>query len=203
LKISVDIKLSGWLIGGFILFTVIGTISHELGHFIAARFLGYDASINYGYTFYEDVVDPRHAFIITWCGPLQTMLTGTIGFLVLLFYKNNFYAAAKLNARQWLIIFVSLFWLRELFNFVQVMIRYFMTGALPVNNDEISLAVQLNLPELSILIPAAIIASILLLFVIFKIIPVQQRLSFIVSGLIGGSLGFYVWFRLVGPVIMP
>jgi hypothetical protein len=34
----------------FILFTVIGTLSHEFGHFIVGRFLGYKSVIHYGYT---------------------------------------------------------------------------------------------------------------------------------------------------------
>lgn len=34
----------------FILFTIIGTLSHEFGHFIVGRYLGSKTSIHYGYT---------------------------------------------------------------------------------------------------------------------------------------------------------
>ncbi len=34
----------------FILFTVIGTLTHEFGHFIVGRFLGYKSVMHYGYT---------------------------------------------------------------------------------------------------------------------------------------------------------
>ena len=34
----------------FILFTVIGTLSHEFGHFIVGRYLGSKTSIHYGST---------------------------------------------------------------------------------------------------------------------------------------------------------
>lgn len=34
----------------FILFTVIGTLTHEFGHFIVGKYLGYDTKIHYGFT---------------------------------------------------------------------------------------------------------------------------------------------------------
>ena len=34
----------------FILFTVIGTLTHEFGHFIVGRYLGYQTKIHYGFT---------------------------------------------------------------------------------------------------------------------------------------------------------
>ena len=34
----------------FILFTIIGTLSHEFGHFIVGRYLGYQSTIHYSFT---------------------------------------------------------------------------------------------------------------------------------------------------------
>jgi hypothetical protein len=45
-----DLRLFVLLALGFIAFTVIGTVSHECGHYLAARCLGYKASLHYGST---------------------------------------------------------------------------------------------------------------------------------------------------------
>lgn len=49
-----DKKLFFYLIVGFIITTIIGTVSHEFGHFAVAEYLGYDAKISYAYTNYTD-----------------------------------------------------------------------------------------------------------------------------------------------------
>jgi len=200
---DIDIKLGLYLITAFIFFTAIGTLSHEFGHFIAARLLQHDASFNYGFTFYGDSVSYRDSFIITLCGPLQTITTGTIGFLLLLSNKNNFYSSNKLNFRHWLFIFISLFWLREMFNFVQSIIIYFLKGHFPDGNDEVRLADALDINTLSFTLPAAIIATFILTYIVFKFIPIKQRFTFLISGLIGGLFGFYLWLYLIGPIVMP
>ena len=94
---DINIKLGVYLITGFILFTVVGTVSHELGHFFAAKALGHNARINYGYTYYGSNVGHYHSFIITLCGPLQTIITGTTGFLLILYYRKAFYSSYKLE----------------------------------------------------------------------------------------------------------
>jgi len=42
-----DLKLFLILTFTFILMTVVGTLSHELGHYAVAEYLGYDARIDY------------------------------------------------------------------------------------------------------------------------------------------------------------
>lgn len=192
-----------YLVLAFICFTIIGTLSHESGHFLAAEMLGYDAEMNYGTTFYEDGVDANDAWFITLCGPLQTMITGTIGFMLLLFYRRNFFSAQSLNFRQWLLIFFSLFWLREVFNFLFGMLSYAYRGKFPVQGDEFELAASSGFHPLSFILPATCIACVVLAFVLFRFIPGGQRVTFLVSGLIGGPLGFYLWFGIVGPAVMP
>jgi hypothetical protein len=198
-----DIKLSIYLITGFILFTAVGTVSHELGHYTAAKLLGHNASFNYGYTFYGDHVPNHDSFVITLCGPLQTMITGSIGFLLLFCYKHSFYASKKLNFRQWLLVFVALFWLRELFNFVQGFGVYFLKGHFPHSSDEVRLAEALHIHPLSFTLPAAVIAFFILVWIVFKYIPLNQRLTFLISGLIGGLAGMYLWLYSIGPMVMP
>ena len=52
---TLDIKLGIYLILSFIIFTIIGTVSHELGHYTVAKILGHEASINYAHTRHVDV----------------------------------------------------------------------------------------------------------------------------------------------------
>lgn len=188
---------------GFILFTVIGTLSHEFGHFAVARLLGYEASLHYGYTSYEGDITARDSFLITLAGPLQTITTGIIGFFLAVRYLRNANHSVALSFKQWLMVFLSLFWLREVFNFLQDVIGYVATGSFSTRNDEIRLSLSCGLHELGISLPAALIAVFVLAYVFFKIIPIRQRLLFILSGLIGGALGFYLWMYLIGPVLMP
>jgi hypothetical protein len=54
---SFDLKLCIALIFTFIAMTVIGTVSHELGHYSAARLLGYEACIDYRSAHWKDTFD--------------------------------------------------------------------------------------------------------------------------------------------------
>jgi len=232
-----DIKLSFYLIIGFILFTIIGTVSHELGHYSVARLLGYNASIDYAHTswsnnsereklyFYykkyrneiKNNIDfprkeeydalekklTRDGLIISIGGPLQTMLTGTIGFILLYFNRKKYYNSDNLSIKQWLLIFLTLFWLRQLFNFLHGTIIYIIKGYFPSSNDEAGIALALGINKFSISIPTAIIAVFVLAIIVFKYTPIKQRLTFVVSGLIGGLLGFYIWLIALGPIVMP
>ena len=48
MKISIDIKHLIYFSLGFVLFTIIGTVSHEYGHIIVAKSLGYETTLHYG-----------------------------------------------------------------------------------------------------------------------------------------------------------
>ena len=197
-----DIKPALSLIAGFILFTVLGTLSHEAAHYLTAACLGYEASLSYGFTYYDGSISASDSFIITLAGPLQTIITGTIGLLLVAATRKKPWQA-RLTFAQWLKIFLALFWLREIFNLALLFIRYFRTGDLSYETDEIQLAQRLGLPMLSFLLPAAIIGILVVGYLLLKHIPASQRLVFLICGLAGGPMGFYLWFHLVGPAVMP
>lgn len=44
---------------------------------------------------------------------------------------------------------------------------------------------------------------VILAVVIFKFIPIKQRLTFMAAGLVGGVTGFVFWLILFGKIIMP
>jgi hypothetical protein len=222
MKLSIDGKLSLFLITGFVIFTVIGTLSHELGHFVMARALGYDARINYGYTYWEPAPstefntivtaeDPeiqkakeeKDAFLITLAGPVVTILIGTAGLLLVANDKKKYGKSRIFDPRQWFLLFLSLFWLRPLFNFCTGSFVYFSRGNFPASNDEVELATYLHWNSISISLGSALVAVAVCTYLFFGFIPQRQRFTFICAALIGGSLGFYLWLHLLGPVLMP
>ena len=232
-----DRRLFIWLSIAFVLVTVVGTITHEFGHYIVAKSFGYRAHISYGYTWYYDPVNDEFTrsiyskyqaeikagddfpekekyerlqkksgedgFWIWLGGPLETNLTGTIGLIFLFLLRKSFYNTTKLAFKQWFFIFISLFWLRPLANFVCWAGLYIMRGKSCGWTDEFYLAYRLNLPEWTIAASTALIGAIVLTVVIIKFVPTKQRLTFIASGLVGGITGAILWLELLGKVIMP
>ena len=237
LPFKFDIKLFLFLSLAFILSTIIGTVSHEYGHYTVAKSLGYSSTVSYGYTNWDDsktrpFIDsifskyskeleanldfPRKkefdliqdkqmkdAFWITLGGPIQTMLTGTIGFLLMLTQRRKILETKSIKLYQWFYIFLSLFWLRQFANLVTWTVGYFINGKFSLTGDEVSLAISLRLPKETLVVSTAIIGLAVSLFVIFKIIPIDKRITFISAGLFGGILGYLFWLVWVGPIIMP
>ena len=100
-------------------------------------------------------------------------------------------------------IFLSLFWLRQLANLVMLFAMYFITGKIILRADEFRIAKYLQLPTLSIITIKGILAAIILVIVVFKFIPSKQRFTFLLSGFAGGIAGYIFWIELLGKYIMP
>ncbi|WP_091511262.1 hypothetical protein [Flexibacter flexilis] len=221
----------------FVLFTVIGTLSHEFGHILVAKSLGYETTLHYGSMNYHgseltnklnDIhnrnlqsITEKHHFIeqelytnllrkslynsllIAIGGPLQTILTGTIG-LILLLYQNAKIQAHGMKIFDWFSVLLSLFWLREIFNLLASVSAGILSGSGNYfSGDELHIAWYLQVWEGTFAIVLGIMGLLISLFVIFKIIPKQWQITFIVSGLVGGSLGFVLWMKIVGPILLP
>jgi hypothetical protein len=239
LTFSVDFRLFTILAIGFIAFTIIGTVSHESGHYVVARCLGYKAGINYKSTYFFLNDTTNEAFIkshwqlyqkqikakqkfpdqekwdslmlkrqhdnfwITLGGAAQTMLTGTIGLILLFFFRRRYFSSQKLSFLLWVLIFITLFWLRQAANFFVGVTNLLLHGSIRSHSDEFILARYLNYPRWSISIITASIALIVLVLVIFKFIPLKQRFTFILAGLVGGVSGYLLWLTFFGKFIMP
>lgn len=207
MNLHFDKKLFLYLSLAFICMTIIGTVSHECGHLLSAKFMGFNARINYGKTFLEGnadkVMNADKHFLFTLGGPVQTIVTGTLGLALLYFFRKSYHGIEKLTLGQWAIIFTSLFWLRQVANLFTWVSFYFVRNRFSTRGDEIRLARHLNLPNWSILTVTAIIGCTTVAFVIFKYIPKKVRLTFIASGIVGGIAGFVFWLRLFGKIIMP
>jgi len=173
IPLKFDLSLFVLLALGFIAFTVIGTVSHESGHYLAARCLGYKARLHYGSTSiqsyrpgemdylksvfekylsqikskqpfpgkerYDEICSriSMRGFWFTLGGPVQTMLTGTIGLRLVFLFRRRYFAVA------------------------------------------------------------------VLLLIVFKFIPAKQRFTFITAGLSEGVTGYLFWLVWFGKMIMP
>ncbi|WP_430401706.1 hypothetical protein [Fluviicola sp.] len=131
------------------------------------------------------------------------MLTGTIGCVLLVLNRKKIQSADKLSFKQWVLVFLSLFWLRQVTNSVTWLGGYLINGAFSQESDELKIAAYLGLPVWSILIFTATLGFLILVLVIFKFIPSKQRLIFMISGLTGGITGYLFWLVLFGKYIMP
>jgi len=240
IEFSFDYKLSVYLFLSFILFTVIGTLSHEYGHHIAGNMVGIKTRVNYQSTIQIDFENNKHIkeiralekyfycykalqidfvysymqeiiikkmntdyIIFTLGGPVLTMLTSIIGLLMLFFFRKKYIEAIQLVFWQWLIVFISLFWLRQSANMFVGLFFHLINGRAGTCGDEYVLARDFGLPVESLSIITGLIGLIILTIVVFKFIPVKQRFTFLISGLIGGVAGYYLWLIQFGKIILP
>ncbi|MEO6612750.1 MAG: hypothetical protein ABIT05_08730 [Chitinophagaceae bacterium] len=203
-----DKSLFIYLAIGFILATIIGTITHEFGHCLVATSLGYKAHINYASSWWTksypgQPISFSDSFLITLGGPLETMLTGTIGLICLFIFRRSFQKSTSLSFRQWVFIFIALFWLRQTVNYFVWISTYIFTGQFSDLTDEIHIANYLQLPGWTIPALTAVLGAIVLTIILLKFIPIKKRLTFIVSAVVGGVTGYITWFYFLGPKLMP
>jgi len=202
------------------LFTAIGTVSHEYGHIAVAKYFGYETSLHYGSMSYypkgylqdenleaykkltkehwnseyeswpDDVKEQAEEYqnilekkywskksnkshYVTIGGPLQTILTGMVGLI------------------------------REVFNLVYSLgTEIISPDGKWFGGDEYSISKELNLWSGTVSIILGAIGLLISLYIVFRIVPENLRLTFILSGLIGGISGFIFWMNIIGPIIL-
>ena len=251
---ALNVKHLFYLALTFILFTVIGTLTHEGGHIAVAKYYGYETTLHYGsmhwsrdsqaislwkpdfdtvqaiyrrHTIDEDndikhresermdslmqVVNeirtaqrPRgDSIAILLGGPAQTLFTSIIGIFILL-YRRKSIALHGMQVWDWLGVFLSLFSLRFVANMtLSVLSEIRDPNGTYFGGDEARIARYLDWSSGSVAIPLFCIGLAIALWVIFQIIPAKHRLTFILSGLVGGSARYVVWLQLLGPIILP
>lgn len=234
----------------FILFTAIGTVSHEYGHIAVAKHFDYETSLHYrsmnyypeGYLQdsnleayntltkeywnteyeswpddvkkkseeYQNILEKRYwkekndkGIYVTLGGPLQTILTGVIG-LIILFIRRKNIQNENLELIDWLAVFLGLFWLREIFNLVNSLGSEIISqNGKWFGGDEYYISQYLSLWSGTIPIILGVMGLIVSIYIVFKVVPKDFRLTFIISGLIGGVSGFIIWMNLIGPILLP
>jgi hypothetical protein len=105
---------------------------------------------------------------------------------------------------DWLAVFLSLFWLREVFNLaMSIAFELISPDGSFFSGDEVYISRGLGLWEGTIPLLLGALGILVSAYVIFRIIPPQIRLTFFVSGLLGGGLGFVLWVDILGPILLP
>lgn len=220
----------------FILFVIVGTITHELGHLVVAESLGYKSTLHYDSINYDNselnneldslYIQNRNAieakqyfndkemydqklqklnydsFLVLIGGPLQTILTGTIGLLFIFIRFKKYKSEFRLI--DWLSVFLSLFWLREVYVLIQSFIYeiIFKEGSY-FGGDEKYIAEYFDLPSAVFPFTMAIIGMVISIYIVFFYIPKRFRSTFIISGFFGGISGIALWYLILGPLVLP
>ena len=145
----------------------------------------------------------RDELYITLGGPLIILFIGLFGYLGLMFNKNRILSFG-LRIIDWGMIFLSMFFLRYVFNlFVPRLINMPESSPYYLEENEVKLSGLLGLPAEGLSVVLGTIGILASLYVILTIIPEYLRLSFIFSSFLGGGLGLFLWMELLGPVLMP
>ena len=197
-------RLFFWLCIGFIVAVPVGTLSHESGHFLAARVQGLKAFLHYNSTSYSCTNPEGKAvndFLISAGGPVVTDLIFILAFVILLLRKSTISERGHLNLADWVIVFLSLFCLRNLFNIVMVILYCIIPGR--GSSDEQSLSRQLGMAHWVLPLVFAVISASVLAFVFFSIIPRRQRTVFNCATFWGSLIGYIIWFVFLGPLLLP
>jgi len=237
MKISIDIKHLIFITLGFVLFTIIGTVSHEYGHIIVAKSLGYETTLHYGSmnynnsTFKKGIIEiynqnkveiengiefeqkaeyengvkklTNDILLVRIGGPFQTIVTGIVG-LIIIYFRRKKIKEYGLKLFDWLAVFLSLFWLREVFNLtMSIGSELIKPDGSYFGGDEKKISELLNLWNGTVSCVLGIIGLLISIFVVFKIVPKRLRLTFVAGGFLGGIFGFILWMNILGPKILP
>jgi len=242
-SLQVKPRLFVALVFGFVLATIIGTQTHEYGHYLAGKYYGYHSRLHYASVSYGDYNNKQlavfdslykadeakilakenspqkeyflkyraqlsgetkgHDFENILAGPLETMLSGSIGLLILWINRKKIRAKTALSFKNWVAVFVAFFWSRQLAILLQKSIYTIANIKSRHNGDEVNLAKHLNLNPWSIITLLGVLSAVILSWIVFYIIPKHQRFTFITAGLAGSALGVLIWFGWMGPVLLP
>lgn len=142
-------------------------------------------------------------FWVSLGGPLQTMLTGTLALFLLLGFKNRVIQEDRVSFWGWLLVIFSLFWLRQVANFFVALFHFLKHGTASARGDEAKLALYLDLNIWSIQLITALMGLAILGYIVLKILPQKAVFTFLLSGLLGGLSGYYLWLIRFGPLILP
>ncbi|WP_179018911.1 hypothetical protein [Winogradskyella forsetii] len=139
-------------------------------------------------------------FWITIGGPVQTILTSFLGLLILYVRRKIWMHGFK--TVDWLFVFMSLFAIREVFNFINALYSSIMYSESNFHGDEFRISRYLEYNEWVVPTLTMILGLLISCYVIFKVIPLKYRFTFIISGIIGGITGYAIWFGFLGELLL-
>ena len=134
-------------------------------------------------------------------GPLMTLLISLLGLSILVMRKS--WQKKDFVFLDWLGIFLSLFIIRDVHNYIRAIYLSLFNEARFLTGDEFKLSRYFEMNQW-------IIPSIMFLFslsicltIIIKVVPKRYRHEFVFYGGIGMALGYVLWFFGLGPALLP
>lgn len=199
----------------FFIAAIVGTLAHECGHAVVGEVVGFKTSIHYQYTNCEnclerfnaaksnDLMDRYlyHRMLFTWGGPAQTILTGVAGIIGLLIVSRKQEIDAH-NVQHLLLIALSFFISRNVFNEVFFWAKYLTTKQVSSRCDECKLLDYYNANPLVGHLLILVFASAILWWITFVLLR-KHRLQFILWGGLGSISGGLLWLYVIGEYILP
>jgi len=191
----------------FFTIPIIGTLAHELGHYLVAFIFKQPAYISYAFT---HIIPPDHLtpnpnqfFWFIMGGPISTWITAVSGIaIIIIFYRAMHKEKEKtVGIGQTIALICTSFGIRFIFNAGGYLIFSTILGNLS-NSDEVKIAEYLSLSPDLLMYGSAIIALVLILVALYYI-PRYQRYTILKAGILGGLLGYLFWYYWVGPIILP
>jgi hypothetical protein len=184
------LKITIW----FFLAAIAGTLLHECGHYAAGILLGGSPVIRYRSTVFGGASGD---FIFTLGGPLQTIVTGALGFIGLMWTaRKETIDAYRTKHLLWIVL--TFFWSREVLRALLCMLPY-ETGW-PA--DESKLLNALNVPLHIGYIALLIVFGALLLYVTLSVVK-EHRKELVIYGVAGSIIGWVAWMYWLGPLLLP
>ncbi len=187
----------------FLIVPIIGTLLHELGHYLVAVLNGYEARIAYAYTIssIDRIIEPDIYFYYIIGGPISTWIQSIIPFFIMVIYYNKerrYKISEKGDLPPLYILLLGFTTIcgRFIFNAAGYMFTH------SPNMDETKIAEYLNINVDIIVYPSAFIAWTILIVSIYML-PKNIRFSVFLGALLGAGIGYFSWYYMIGPIVMP
>jgi hypothetical protein len=200
-------KVSWFLkyLGIFFIIPIIGTLAHELGHFLVAVIYQQPAGIAYAYTYLigSNILTPEQWLWFILGGPISTWTVAALGISIILWKYRSMHdeQTKQIGVGQSVAVLATSFGLRFIFNAGV----YFISTTLLGNSsgaDEVEIAKILGISHDLMMYGSAIIALLLILTALYYL-PRHQRYIILIGGIIGGILGYLFWYYWIGPIVLP
>ena len=203
-----------------VMFVPIFTLTHEFGHYVAARIIGYDSQIHYNKTSSTGSTS-KELLLITKENQerdkTQTLSSSddNVDFLTKKFIKEKTIIVSGGLLITYMLGFIGLYFLRKnrdslvslflslftLRSFVVLLHFAFNKNKSNVTYDEFRLS-ELLFAKAWVMPTLLGFISFLLGLYIYKNF-IQNKKVFILNSLLGCGLGILLWFILLGPILLP